>query len=278
MYELKKVINKKEIAIIKSYKNTNRMKMTICRKPDKFYKKYDPFKKPVEKGSINDEKLQCNLSRAKNAVYELAMCNPWEYFGNFTMDSKKHDRFDLKGYYRKFSQWIRDYNKKYNISIKYLFIPEKHKDGAWHMHGFLFGIPLDHLTPFKEGDLTESGKPIPRDLWENGYLNWVAYMKKFGWNSFGIIGNHEAISKYITKYISKDLNESVQEVNAKSYYCSRGLEKATEVSRGYLAVSIKDSSCDFVNDYVRVINFDGNDLNHYLGSIISYDDELSKSS
>lgn len=264
----KKPLNYKEIGIIKSYKNTDKMKLTICRKHNEYdVNRVDFFNRPG-KGEINDQKLDCNLSRAKNAVFELAMCNTWNYFGNFTINRKKHDRDDLKGYYKKFSQWLRNYNKKYNIKIKYLFIPEKHDNGSWHMHGFLYGIPFDHLVPFKKGDKTEEGKPIPRDLWEKGYYNWPAYMKKFGWNSFGLIENHEAITKYVTKYISKELNESVQEINAKSYYCSQGLEKATEVERGYLAVPVKDADCDFVNDYVKIINFKRDKLPFILDNIV----------
>lgn len=264
----KKHLNYKEIGIIKSYKYSDRMKLTICRKHNEYdIKKVDYFNRPG-KGQVNDVKLDCNLSRAKNAVFELAICNPWRLFGTFTIDADLHPRDDLKGYYKKFSQWIRNYNKKYNINIKYLFVPERHKDGSWHMHGFIYGLPESHLVPFKKGDLSKNGNPIPSDLWKNGYYNWTAYANKFGYNSFDFVQNHEAVSKYVTKYMTKDVESSVREVNAKSYYNSRGLEKATEVVRGYLAVPVKDANCDFVNDYVKIINFERDKLPFILDNII----------
>jgi hypothetical protein len=264
----KKPLNYKEIAIIKSYRNTDKLKMTICQKHNPHTLDKFRFVDKSKKGMVNDRKLDCNLSRAKNAVFELAMCNRWEYFGNFTISSQKHDRADLKGYYKEFSQWLQNYNKKHSLKIKYLFIPEKHKDGNWHIHGFITGIPLSHLVKFKRGDKTPDGKPIPSDLWKKGYHNWVDYMNKFGWCSLGIIENPEATAKYVTKYFTKDMMNAVSEVNAKSYYCSRGLKKATEVKRGYLAIPVKDADCDFVNDYVKIINFDKNNLSFVLSNII----------
>lgn len=266
----KKPLDYREIAIIKGYKYSDKMKMTICRKYTGSYYNHslDDVIKSA-KGTVNKDKLTNNLSRAKNSVYELAMCNPWRLFGTFTIDADLHDREDLKAYYKKFSQWIRNYNKKYGIRVKYLFVPEKHKDNkSWHMHGFINGLPDDHLVQFKEGDKSRSGKSIPKYLWENGYYNWPAYGSKFGFNSFDVIRNQEAVSKYMTKYISKDVESSVKEVNAKSYYNSRGLEKATEYIRGYLAVPVKDADCDFINDYVKIIDFDKSILPFIADNII----------
>ena len=87
---------------------------------------------------VNDEKLDSNISRARSRVYEYAMCNPWQHFVTLTLNKKKYDRTDLGKFNRDLGQWLRDYQKKYGIRIKYLLIPELHKDGQnWHMHGFL---------------------------------------------------------------------------------------------------------------------------------------------
>lgn len=265
----KKPLDYKEIAIIKGYKYSSKMKMTICKKytGSSYNHSLDQVIKGA-KGTVNTEKLDYNLSRAKNAVFELAMCNPWRYWGTFTMDKEMNDRNDLKGYYKKFTQWIRNYNKKHNIRIRYLFVPEKHKKGTWHMHGFLYGLPEEHLVPFKNGDKSKNGKPIPMKLWKNGYLNWPAYAEKFGYCSFDTINNHEAIAKYLTKYVTKDVESSVKEVNAKSYYNSRGLEKATEYIRGYLAIPVTDKDCDFVNDFVKIIDFERKNLTYVIDNIV----------
>ena len=102
----------------------------------------------TRKGSISDVKSENNISRAKSRVFELALCNEWDIFLTFTLDPKKYDRDDLKKFQKDLGQFIRDYNKKYNLCIKYLLIPEEHKKGGWHLHGFLMGLPKSHLRLF----------------------------------------------------------------------------------------------------------------------------------
>ena len=31
---------------------------------------------------------------------------------------------------------------------KFVFVPEMHRDGAWHLHGLINDLPVDHLRPF----------------------------------------------------------------------------------------------------------------------------------
>lgn len=182
---------------------------------------------------VNNEKLKSNIIRAKSKVYEYAYCNEFDYFVTLTIDPRKYDRSDLKGYYKDFTQFLRDYRKKHKVSIAYLFIPERHKDGNWHMHGFIKGLPREHLQ-----------------INEHGYMDWEPYRKRFGWISIDGIRSQDAVSKYITKYINKELADSIKELNAHLYYCSKGLEKAVEIKKGTL--SAKSIPWDFENDYVKV--------------------------
>ena len=98
--------------------------------------------------SENPEKLANNISRARSTIYELALCNEWQFFCTLTLDKEKYDRYDLKKFHKDLTQHIRDMNKKYKTKINFLLIPEQHKDGAWHMHGFLSGLPDDLLHEF----------------------------------------------------------------------------------------------------------------------------------
>lgn len=100
---------------------------------------------PAARCAANNKKLSNNLSRARSAVYALARCNPWSYFVTLTLDPSKVDRNDLKAAYRKLAKWINNYNSRHNCKVLYLLVPEPHKDGAWHFHGLLSGLPLDHL-------------------------------------------------------------------------------------------------------------------------------------
>lgn len=201
------------------------------------------------KGMVNDEKLQENIIKARSRIFELALCNSWDYFTTFTIDKKKFNRYDLEAYHKSFSQWLRDYNKKFGLKIKYLTIPEQHKDGAWHEHGFIMGLPPDHLQLFDA-----QKKKLPkyiRDKLLSGQkvFDFPAYRDKFGWVDFEPIRSQEAVSKYVTKYISKDLASSVTAINAHLYYCSQGLNRATEIKRGTM---LADMIPDYENDYVKV--------------------------
>ena len=182
---------------------------------------------------VNNEKLKSNIVRAKSKVFEYAYCNEFEFFVTLTIDPRKYDRSDLKGYYKDFTQFLRNYNRIHAIRIQYLFIPEMHKDGNWHMHGFIKGLPSNHLN-----------------INEHKHLDWEPYRKRFGWISIDPIRSQEGVCRYITKYINKELADSIKELNAHLYYCSKGLEKAVEIKKGTL--SAKSIPWDFENDYVKV--------------------------
>ncbi len=51
------------------------------------------------RGSVNDEKLDESIIRAKNKIFELAFCNPWQYFFTGTLNPKLYDRIDLQKYH-----------------------------------------------------------------------------------------------------------------------------------------------------------------------------------
>jgi len=211
----------------------------------------DDFVRASNRGMVNDEKLAENILRTKSKIFELAFCNPWDWFFTATLNKNKYDRTDLKKFHKDLTQWLRDYNKKHGISIKFLLIPELHSDGkSWHMHGFLYDLPVGHLTRFQLGD--RMGKAIADKL-KNGDVvyNWLPYSEKFGFCDLEPIKCHEAVSKYVTKYISKNLATSVTELNAHQYYHSRGLKFAETIKKGSMSRAI-DIEPDYSNEYSSV--------------------------
>lgn len=226
-----------DLATLKVY--GNKYKVTLHKYLRQKGYEFDSDYKSQQK---NDEKLDCNISRARSKIFEYAACNEWQYFVNLTLDKKKYDRHNLKEYISSLTQWLRNYKRKHNTEIQYLFIPEQHQDGAWHIHGLINGIPDKELKPFIEGK-------HPQKLIDKGYLNWDAYSQKFGYVSVGKIQNHEAVSKYLTKYISKDMSSNNRELGAHLYYCSNGLNLAAEIKRGGISANMTP---DYENDYVKV--------------------------
>ncbi len=207
---------------------------------------------------VNTEKLDNNLIRAKSTVREYALCNDFEYWCTFTIDQSKFDRFDLKTYYKGFSKFLNNYNRLLSDDekVKYLFIPEKHKNGAWHMHGFISGI--------RKEDLYTN---------EHGYLTWKQYEKKFGFISMSPIRDIEKTASYAMKYMCKDLDKNVVDRNCHVYYCSQGLKKATNIYRGHAVMLDKWDFEDLDGFYkVKTIDLRYQNLFDYVGGL---DDDIT---
>ena len=155
---------------------------------------------------VNSEKLECNLVRAKTMVREYALCNPWDWWCTFTINPDKYDRKNLDAFFKDFAKFINNYNRYADeYKVKYLLVPEQHKDGAWHIHGFIKGI--------KPQDIIEN---------ENGDLSWKQYHKKFGFISMERLKNQDKASSYILKYITKNTEKNVSELHRHMYYQSKG--------------------------------------------------------
>lgn len=208
--------------------------------------------------NVNDEKLDNHISRAKNKVFEYAACNEFEYFVTLTLDPKKYDRYNLGKFIKDLGQDIRNQRRKYGADIQYLLIPEPHKDGAWHMHGLINGFPdqelelftLQDKLPYRVLELIKEGHKI---------YNWTRYAEKFGWCTVERVKSRNAVSKYITKYISKSLTVDIQREKEKNlYYASRGLKTAKKVKEGHLSSSnLEEITFDYENDYVKLLDLNG---------------------
>lgn len=201
------------------------------------------------KGSVHDFKLEENIQRAKNTIFEYAFCNPWDWFFTGTLDPKKYDRTNLDKFHKDLTKWLSNYGRIHNVKIKFLLVPEQHSDGiSWHIHGFLRGLPKEHLKQFVVGDVM--GKGLAEKVKKGDVVyNWLPYAKKFGFCDLEPIRNPEAVSKYMMKYINKNLASSVKDLNAHLYYHSRGLNRAEVIKKGVMAVPITPT---YENEYCSV--------------------------
>lgn len=164
----------------------------------------------------NDKKLDNALCRARSVVREYAMCNDWEWFCTLTFSPLKvRDRWDLQGILVTLMQWLQNVRKNHCPELRYLLVPEKHKSGAWHFHGFFSGIQVSELPPF-----------APRKLRKNGYLDWPLFRERFGFCSFSSVKNPVAAGFYVCKYITKSLASSAAMKGVHTHYQSRGLRRS----------------------------------------------------
>ena len=200
--------------------------------------------------SNNDCKLDESISRAKSKIFELAFCNNWDYFFTATLDPSKYDRTNLELFHSDLTQWLRNQGKKNGKKIDFLLIPELHSDlKSWHMHGFISGVSISDLKQFVYGD--KMGQSLVQKVLNGDIVyNWLSYSKKFGFCSLEPIKSPEAVSKYVTKYICKDLAKSVSEVGAHMYYHSRGLKTSELIKKGMMSAHITPN---FENEYVQIV-------------------------
>lgn len=203
----------RDVLSIKKYgENIVKVSMLSCCRVSGF----DEEKKVSLKGSVNDCKLDNNISRAKARVLELALCNPWSYWCTFTLSSELYDRYNLKKFQRDFSEFLHTLNRSREIKITYILIPEMHGDGAWHMHGFVNGLVDSDLA-----------------LNSNGYMTWLKYNDKFGFMSISPIKDLEKCAYYSLKYMTKDSSKNVSELGSHLFYASHGLATAKQLYKGH---------------------------------------------
>ena len=203
--------------------------------------------------NVNDEKLANHISRAKSKIYEYALCNDFDYFVTLTLDKNKMDRSNINEYIKKLSQYIRDMRKT-DQKIQYILIPEKHRDGKnWHMHGLMKGLEDLRRYDVSENIPKRMKDKIIKYREENLHLyEWEGYSKRFGFNCIEPIRNKDACSRYITKYVSKNLDNDmgITEKNKKKYYASRGLKTAKNIAKGVIPTG--NIIYDFENEHCKI--------------------------
>lgn len=164
-----------------------------------------------------NEKYDSNLARRKRRIREYALCNDWQYFVTLTLAEGKQDRFDLALFYKRFGQWVGNYNKRYGTRLAYLIIPEQHKNGAWHAHG-LFNNVAD--------------ASVCRN--EYGYLDIPSYRKRFGFISLSAVKDKNRTASYITKYVTKACQASDLDKGRNGFLASRGLQLSEKLDECFV--------------------------------------------
>lgn len=213
-----------EKTYLKQY-NDNYFRIIYCRSVRKKGFELTNSEHHVDK----DEVERSSVSRSRRNIRELAFCNPFTHFVTFTVRPDIANRFDLDECQDKVRSLMKSYKRK-NKDLIYLFITEKHQNGAYHFHGLMGG-----LDKFEKNDL------YVNDFGYTSSKHW----DKLGWNSFSLIKDFNACCNYITKYITKDC---VRNSAGSIYFSSRGLRKADK----YVIPNVNFLHWQFENDFVKI--------------------------
>ena len=141
----------------------------------------------AEEAGPRDEDIKRSMRRAKSRVRRLALANDFRWFVTLTLSPDKVDRYDASQVVRKLSNWCSNQVKR--RGLKYILVPERHKDGALHFHGFF----SDALEASASGHRDKQGHMIYNlPGWSLGFTAAIE-----------VYGDYAGAVAYVCKYIGK---------------------------------------------------------------------------
>lgn len=141
-----------------------------------------------EKGKRSDgADMQRSMRRARAKLRRLALANDFEYFVTLTLDGSKIDRYDGAAVVKALGRWADNMVRRHGL--KYILVPELHKDGAFHFHGFFSGSGLKTVD---SGIRWEGREVYNLPQWTLGYTT-----------AQRLYGDYHAAVGYCCKYIGK---------------------------------------------------------------------------
>jgi len=199
----------------------------------------------------NERSTQSSMNRTVQKIYEISRANLWEYFLTLTFDRKKLDSSDYDLLCDKVSKWLNNLRSRYAPDMKYLIVPELHKDGIhYHFHGLLANI----------GNI----KLIDSGIKKNGHVIYNLSNWKYGFSTVSKVQDSNKVSSYITKYITKELC-SVSK-HKRRYWASNNCERAKVTVYNLFYEDISD----FIERNMSYIKYASNVIIEPAGLSINY--------
>lgn len=152
--------------------------------------KWDSDKaKPVREAGVKSEgenQLR-SMRRARAKLRRLALANDFRFFVTLTLDASKIDRYDGQAVVKALSRWADNMVRR--AGLRYILVPELHKDGAFHFHGFFAG---DGLKVVDSGVKWDERPVFNLPQWGFGFST-----------AQELYGDYHAAVGYCCKYIGK---------------------------------------------------------------------------
>ena len=234
------------------------------------------------------EKIKSSVKRTKKEFINLARTNleDFEYFVTLTFaereshevheeknkNSVEYGEYDLEFVYvedptdyegcvkmmNSFFTNFRREIKKYDLDLKYLGVPEYQKNGNIHYHFLMSELPTDVLYDIPSW--LDYDYKIKARRYDKGIKKWV-----YGKSSVERIENKMGIVEYISKYLTKSLEEIketsfLERLNKRRYYYSRNLEKP--VNEYYVELEDMMNESDYDIEVPQVL-YEKTSLNIY---------------
>lgn len=196
--------------------------------------------------------LSVSVNRSKNNLYRIARSNTWDLFVTLTFrrEDTDIDCSDYNQVSKCLTNWINRMKKLYCPDLKYLAVPELHKDKV-HYHYHILMANCENL-PLKDSGLVDHEGLAIYNLpkWDLGFSNASK------------IKDQSRVRNYIGKYITKDLMNNLK--YKKRYYASQNVNICKE---DYYLSSLDDiySYYGLENiSYIKTVTVNGINRIHYI--------------
>ena len=158
----------------------------------------------VDMEEVRKLSSQRSVRRSKNAIYDIARSNTWEWFFTFTF-AEESVRRNYDRAVESLSKWLKQ-TKSFFPDMKYVLVPEQFKKGGYHFHGLFSNV--DGIPLVFSGLYDGSGRPI---------FNLPSY--GLGFTTVTRVSDSKKAVSYLTKYVTKELCQV--SYGKKRYWCSR---------------------------------------------------------
>ncbi len=167
-----------------------------------------------------EENLRRAMSRAKTHIFDTVCAEyDFRYFVTLTLrPDLEFSRSDTAAACKKLNAYL--HNRVQRSGLKYLIVPELHKNGAIHFHGVI----NDALCLVDSGTVIAEGhkKPIKRETAQRLGLDLAECKTVYNIPDWGygfttaipLDDRREAVAAYISKYVTKD----TKKIGGR-YYC-----------------------------------------------------------
>ena len=168
---------------------------------------------------------------SRNKVEGLILANPdFCYFFTGTFDPQKWDRNNFSLLHKSLTRFLR------RRGVKYILIPEPHKNGGIHFHGVFDSSVEPFLKQF------DASKNLPRSIRQKlnagaSVYNFPEYASMFGWVSVEKIRDFDAVANYVSKYILKAFDSGESRFSNHRFFASLGLNRPVVVNPGLVDLS-----------------------------------------
>lgn len=181
-----------------------------------------PAKREKGKKSDGNDMLR-SMRRARANLRRMALANGFDYFVTLTLDPERIDRYDGAAVIKALGQWCDNMVRRHGL--RYILVPEQHKDGAFHFHGFMAGEGLIAADSGVQWD----GRPVYNlPQWTLGFTT-----------AQRLYGEYSAAVGYCCKYIGK---QEGQRPLGRWYYSGGALAKP---ERTYAALDYRGAAEEF---------------------------------